>query len=241
MEFTTNKSNLGSEYSYRHEIQNPTNNSRRVLFPWSQTSAICPITVLSLNLLTTTGDRTTDRLHILDMSPGWTSPEENMSRKKRRQGSFSTSSSSRSSDSRKRSRKSKRSKQSHRKRRKRSISSSSPSSDNHSNNYCRYKRSRHSPQAVESPITLQPAEITNVPTIPQPEYVFQRSTKDSGSDSEQETWSFDRAINDIFRLLSPEMSKADRGTYPAKPLSGIKHLMESHATPLLVLPQSKLV
>ena len=26
-----------------------------------------------------------------------------------------------------------------------------------------------------------------------------------------------------------------------KPLSGIKHLMESHATPLLVLPQSKLV
>ena len=28
---------------------------------------------------------------------------------------------------------------------------------------------------------------------------------------------------------------------PAKPLSGIKHLMESHMTPLLVLPQSKLV
>ena len=137
--------------------------------------------MLSLNLLTTTGDRTTDKLHILDMSPGWTSPEENMSKKKRRQGSSSTSSSSRSSssDSRKRSRKSKRTKQSHRKRRKRSISSSSPSSDNHSNDYCRYKRSRHSPQAVESPVTLQPAEITNVPTIPQPEYVFQRSTKDT--------------------------------------------------------------
>ena len=28
---------------------------------------------------------------------------------------------------------------------------------------------------------------------------------------------------------------------PVKPLSGIEHLMESHATPLLVLPQSKLV
>ena len=28
---------------------------------------------------------------------------------------------------------------------------------------------------------------------------------------------------------------------PAKPLSGIEHLMESHATPSLVLPQSKLV
>ena len=28
---------------------------------------------------------------------------------------------------------------------------------------------------------------------------------------------------------------------PAKQLSGIEHLMESRATPLLVLPQSKLV
>ena len=67
---------MGSEHSYRHEIQNPTNNS---IYPWSRTSVICLIPVLSLNLLTTTGDRTTDRLHILDMSPGGTSPEENIS------------------------------------------------------------------------------------------------------------------------------------------------------------------
>ena len=37
------------------------------------------------------------------------------------------------------------------------------------------------------------------------------------------------------------MSKADPGTYSAKPLSGIEYLMDSHATQLLVLPQSKLV
>ena len=31
MEFTTNRSNLGSEHSYRHEVQNPTANLKRVL------------------------------------------------------------------------------------------------------------------------------------------------------------------------------------------------------------------
>ena len=52
---------------------------------------------------------------------------------------------------------------------------------------------------------LQPVEITNVPTISQPEYVIQRSTKDSGSETEMETWSFDRAIKEVFRLLPPEL------------------------------------
>ena len=127
------------------------------------------------------------------------SPEESISL--RRGGDIDrpiSSSRSASSDSCKRG-KSKRSKQSRRKRRRRSTSSPSSSpSDNHSNDYGRYKRSRHSLQAVETLIMLQPAEITNVPTIPQPEHVIQCSTKDSGSDSELETWSFDRAINDIF-------------------------------------------
>ena len=48
---------------------------------------------------------------------------------------------------------------------------------------------------------LQPAEITNVTSIPQPEHFTQHSTKDSGSESEHEIWSFDRAINEVFRLL----------------------------------------
>ena len=30
LEFTTNRANLGSEHSFRHEVQNPNNNSKRV-------------------------------------------------------------------------------------------------------------------------------------------------------------------------------------------------------------------
>ena len=141
-------------------------------------------------------------------------------------------------------RKSKRSKHSHKKRRRRLTSSSSSSSlsDNQSHDYGRYKSSRHSPQAVETPIMLQPAEVGNVSTISQPEYIIQRSTKDSGSETEMETWSCERAINEVFRLLLAELCpKPSKEHIPAKPLSGIEHLMESHATPLLVLPQSKLV
>ena len=89
---------------------------------------------------------------------------------------------------------------------------------------------------------LQVAEITNVPAIPQPEYTLHHSSRDSGSDWEIETWSFDRAINEVFRLLPLELCPKSTEKYtPAKPLSGIEHLMESHATPLLVLSQSKLI
>ena len=44
---------------------------------------------------------------------------------------------------------------------------------------------------------LQPAEISNVQKMPQPEQTLLRSTKDSGSDSEIETWSLNRAINKV--------------------------------------------
>ena len=84
-------------------------------------------------------------------------------------------------------------------------------------------------------------EITNVQTI-SPEQTLQHPSKDSGSDSEIKPWSFDRAINEVFRLLHPELCPRPSEEHtPAKPLSGIEHLMESHATPLLVLLQSKLV
>ena len=89
---------------------------------------------------------------------------------------------------------------------------------------------------------LQPAKVGNVPTISQPEYVIQCSTKDSGSETEMETLSFERTKNEVFRLLLPELCpKPSKEHILAKPVSGIEHLMESHATPLLVLPQSKLV
>ena len=58
--------------------------------------------------------------------------------------------------------------------------------------------------AAQNPSILHPTEITNAYTI-QPEQTLQSSTKDSGSDSEIEIWSFDRIINEIFRLLPPEL------------------------------------
>ena len=170
------------------------------------------------------------------------SKSKHKNKKRRRRRSSSTSSSSRtaSSVSHKGSRRSKRSKHSHKKRRRRFTSSSSFSSlsDNQSHDHGRYKRSRHTPQAAQNSSFLQPAEIMNVQTIP-PEQTLQRSTKDSGLDSEIETWSFDKAINENFRLLPPDLCPRPTEEHtPAKPLSGIEHLMES---PLLVFPQSKLV
>ena len=72
--------------------------------------------------------------------------------------------------------------------------------------------------------------------------MVQQSAKDTGSESKEEMWSFDRAINEVFRLLPQELyPKSTEEQTPAKPLSGIEHLMGSHATPLLMLPKSKLV
>ena len=66
--------------------------------------------------------------------------------------------------------------------------------------------------------------------------------KDSGSESDSETWSFDRVINEVLRLLPQELCPRQiEETTPAKPLSGIEHLMEIRTSPLLMLPQSKLV
>ena len=107
------------------------------------------------------------------------------------------------------------------------------------------------PQVAETSTPLQPAEHVNItPNLPEipinitpqlTENVL-HGTKDSGPDSEAEVWSFGRAINEVFRLLPPELCpKTTQEKTPSKPLSGIEHQMEPHATPLLVLPQSKLV
>ena len=72
--------------------------------------------------------------------------------------------------------------------------------------------------------------------------MVQHFLKDSGSEPEIETWSFDEAINEVFRLLPEELCpKPLEDHTPTKPLSGIEQLMESHSTLLLVLPQSKLI
>ena len=69
-----------------------------------------------------------------------------------------------------------------------------------------------------------------------------QQSRDSGSESDLEIWSFDRAINEVFRLLPRELyPKPTEENNPTKPLSGIEHLMETCASPLLMLPQSNLV
>ena len=101
---------------------------------------------------------------------------------------------------------------------------------------------RQSPQVADILAMLQPVRTMNeTPNIHSDNVVHQIS-KDTGSESEAETWSFDRAINEVFRLLPQELClKSSEEHTPAKQLSGIEHLIESCATPLLVLSQSKLV
>ena len=80
--------------------------------------------------------------------------------------------------------------------------SSSSSSSNHSiHDYGSYKRTSVSLQVAEVPSTLQPVRIMDqTPSIHLDNVVQQ--TKDSGS---QFDWSYDRAINEVFRLLPEEL------------------------------------
>lgn len=71
---------------------------------------------------------------------------------------------------------------------------------------------------------------------------FLQPSKESDSESESDSWSFDKAINEVFRLLPEEICpKAYKESSPSKPLSGIECLMESRPPTLQLLPQSKLV
>ena len=158
------------------------------------------------------------------------SKRRHRSKKKRRHRSSSSSSSSRlaSSDSHKKSKKSKRPKHSHERRRRRSTSSSSSSHSTQSeNDYGRYKRVKQAPQVAEIPVPLQPAEPINM-TPNLPENVLQ-TAKDSGSDSDAEVWSFDRAINEVCRLLSQELCpKTPQEQTPVKPKSVDFHQIDGH-------------
>ena len=59
-----------------------------------------------------------------------------------------------------------------------------------------------------------------------------QQTRDSGSLSDSETWSFDRTIIEVTRLLPEELyPKPTEENTPTKPLSGIEHLMENRASP----------
>ena len=126
--------------------------------------------------------------------------------------------------------------------------SSSSNSSQSQLDICRYTRAHKSPQVVQTPTLIQPEEtnfsqITNQSiNYDQIQPNLTQQNKESDSETESEVWSFDRAINEVFRLLPPELCpKTQQDQAPLKPLSGIEQLMESRSTPLLVLPQSKLV
>ena len=129
-------------------------------------------------------------------------------------------------------------KHSHKKRRSTSSSSSSHSTQSE-NDYGRYKRVKQAPQVAEIPVQLQPAEPINI-TPNLPENVLQ-TAKDSGSDSVAEVWSFDRAVNEVLGFCQKNYAQNLHKNRLQSNLSGIEHIMESHATPLYVLSQSKLV
>ena len=153
-------------------------------------------------------------------------------KKRRRHRSSSSSSTSRTS-SLSSHRKSKRSKSPNTLIRRRSTSSF-PSSNQSMNDYGRYKKTRQSPQVADILSTLQPVRTTDETPNIHSDNVVQQTSRDTGSKSEAEIWSFHKAINEVFRLLPQELCPRPLEKHtPAKPLSGIVQLMESHATPLL--------
>ena len=75
--------------------------------------------------------------------------------------------------------------------------SSSSSSIQSMNDYGRYKRTRQSPQVVDVPSMLQP--VRTIDETPNMHSDNKQTSKDTGSESEAEIWSFDKAINEVFR------------------------------------------
>ena len=70
----------------------------------------------------------------------------------------------------------------------------------YSHDYGGYKRTRQSSQVAEVPTTLQPDRTIEQTPIIHSENVVQQTSRDTGSNSELDTWSFDRAISEVFRL-----------------------------------------
>ena len=81
-------------------------------------------------------------------------------------------------------------------------------------------KEQDSPQVVDVPATLQPARTIDKTPMIHSDNVVQQTSKDTSSESEAEIWSFDRAINEVFRLLPQELyPKPTEEHTPAKLLS----------------------
>ena len=93
------------------------------------------------------------------------------------------------------------------------LSSSFSSSSHSVNDYGRRKE-----QDSLLRLQRQPAGTADETPILQSDNVVQHSAKDTGSESEVEIWSFDRVINEVFRLLPQELCpKSTEEHTPAKP------------------------
>ena len=235
----------GYERSERLELPNPASSSRQIIPLEPDFSQVSDPSVMI-------EPPNSNELSIFRPSRKDQSKREHKSKKRRRHRSSSSSISTSRSDSlgsSRRKKNSKRSKHSHKKRRRRSMTPSSSSNSSQSQlDIGRYTRAHKSPQVVQTTTSIQPQETNFSPITNQPINYDQfqpnltQQNKESDSETESEVWSFDRAIKEVFRLLPPELCpKTQQDQVPLKPLSGIEQLMESHSTPLLVLPQSKLV
>ena len=235
----------GYERSERLELPNPASSSRQIIPLETDFSQVSDPSVMI------EPPNSTD-LSISRPSRKDQSKREHKSRKRRRHRSssyFISTSRSDSLSSSLQKKNSKRSKHSHKKRRRRSMTPSSSSNSSQSQlDIGRYTRAHKSPQVVQMPTPIQPEETNFSPVTNQPINYDQfqpnltQQNKESDSETEYEVWSFDPAINKVFRLLPPELCpKTQQDQAPLKPLSGIEQLMEFRSTPLLVLPQSKLV
>ena len=235
----------GYERSERLELPNPASSSRQIIPLEPDFSQVSDPSVMI-------EPPNSNDLSISRPSRKDQSKREHKSKKRRRHLSSSSSISTSRSDSLSSSRRkknSKRSKHSHKKRRRQSMTPSSSSNSSQSHlDIGRYTRAHKSPQVVQTTTPIQPEETNFSPITNQPINYDQfqpnltQQNKESDSETESEVWSFDRAFNEVFRLLPPELCpKTQQDQAPLKPLSGIKQLMESRSTPLLVLPRSKLV
>ena len=200
---------MGSEHSFTHELPKPATSSR-IIIPLEPDFSL----MLDLGVMIEPPNiwRSNDKQSSRP-SRKYQSKRRHRSKKKRKCRSSSSSSSGLTSSNSHKNKKSKRSKYSHKKRRRGSkLSSSSITPTQSENDYGRYKKVKLAPQVAETPTPLQPVEQVNItPNLPEIpinithqllDNVLQ-GTKDSGSDSEAEVWSFDRAINEVFRLLPP--------------------------------------
>ena len=220
----------GYERSNRLELPNPASSSRQIIPLEPDFSQVSDPSVMI-------EPPNSNDLSISRPSRKDQSKREHKSKNRRRHRSSSSSISTSRSDSLSSSRRkknSKRSKHSHKKRRRRSMTPSSSSNSSQSQlDIGRYTRAHKSPQVVQTPTPIQPEEtnfsqITNQPiNYDQIQPNLTQQNKESDSETESEVWSFDRAINEVFRLLPPELCpKTQQDQAPLKPLSGIEQLME---------------